>query len=298
MSNLDKESSQSSDVIEIGNFIRTLPCGREQEYSLLQEVRTGHTFAVEGSYVEAELPVTSPYGSGVLNFDGARLDSGTRQSNNSVLFQCTINDWQCGEVADDQIAAEFLDDYTFCVQRSSVSNALFFTIWPKSLGDAVLSTGDTEITLNGLAGVIEVRSGKPAISLGLHDQDLFLHVESDVSEGLFVHSDHCPRFDSKMPEHRNVKLKSNGVMVSGTHYPGSEENWLEEARKQIILSHAVNAGKETEGDYQIGQGYIYPNAMAIELALDHGEDEAREHIKFIVNFHENSTLVSSVSKAS
>jgi len=89
-----------------------------------------------------------------------------------------------------------------------------------------------DIARNGLSGVIEIRNGRPAISIGTHEESLDVHIESDVEKGLFVHTDKDVSVESA-----TWHSSSHDMEFSGLRYFTQSQNvgqsWLDNARKEI-----------------------------------------------------------------
>lgn len=142
----------------------------------------------------------------------------------TVLADFDIQDWRLS--AGDPllvIDASMKETYRFVIEQSPTSSHIFFTVYSKSYDDVCLSE-----PYNGLSGVIEIRNGRPAISIGLNADDLALHVESDIARGLYLHTDGNVRSYPKL-----FKSDSHGRDFPAQYYECEVDGWLTCARNEV-----------------------------------------------------------------
>jgi hypothetical protein len=141
-----------------------------------------------------------------------------------VLADFDIKDWRVSEDQEESMLKEHLEIYRFVIEQSQTSNAIFFKVYPKSLVGI-----DQNVTQNGISGVIEIRNGKPGMSLGLSEDDVILHIDSDVSTGLHVHHD---RF--AQPDNSVFYSHSHDLNFESLYYHTGDETWLNNAQKSMV----------------------------------------------------------------
>ncbi len=143
------------------------------------------------------------------------------QYHQKILLDCEIQDWRVAEGA--ELPDAHKENYRFVIEQSVTVNQVYFKLYPTSLDQLSRNT-----TQNGLAGVVEIRNGKPAISLGVFEEDQSVHIESDAHKGLFVHHD----FNST-PEYTSWRSESHNMEFKGYYYPCDNRIWLRKARKEL-----------------------------------------------------------------
>lgn len=167
----------------------------------------------------------------------------------TTLADFEIQDW---DIDNEDLPIEHRDVYRCKIQQSKHTRQIYFDIYPKHL-DAV----DNEVTLNGLSGVLEVRGGRPALSVGVNSEEMDLYIESINYGDLFVHkNDHIKSQIASLP----LGIGSN-YLHSGIIYKCGASAWLNEAREQLAqnalesfnfghtLTEAESNGWETADTY-------------------------------------------------
>jgi len=148
----------------------------------------------------------------------------TSPCTSNVLADFIIQDWRVTEVGDGWIGPkEHRDAYRFVIEQSPSTNQVDFHIYPK-----VMDELSDELTLNGLAGFIEIRNGKPAISLGTNEKNRPVHVESDIIEGLHIHCD-----SGSGPTRGQFKSFDHDMSFDSHYYRCNDSSWLMEVRSEI-----------------------------------------------------------------
>lgn len=141
----------------------------------------------------------------VFNADESQLANPTVR----VVADHSAYDWRLdGSDEADALPDSMKDEYRVVVERCVDSGKVSFQMYPRSLVDL----GD-ESLYQGLFGVLEIRNGKPAMSFGLTADDIGLHVESDVNNGLYIHAD-----DFDLVETRQFYSHSHGCSFDATYY--------------------------------------------------------------------------------
>jgi hypothetical protein len=141
----------------------------------------------------------------------------------NVIADFYIQDWRVSEQSEEDILNEHKDVYHFVIEQSEPTKQVFFKVYPKSLEGL-----DGDITQNGLSGVIEIRNGKPAISLGLCEDELAVHIESDLANGLYVHPE-----SFATPIAKKFYSYSHDLAFDSAFYPCAESQWIVEAQKHV-----------------------------------------------------------------
>lgn len=142
----------------------------------------------------------------------------------NVLADFTIQDYHITEVGDDWTGPkEHQDTYRFVIEQSPRTNQVYFRIYPKDMDKL-----SNELELNGLAGCIEIRNGKPAISVGTNENTLPVHIESDTIEGLHIHCD-----SGSEPTREQFESFDHGTSFDSHYYRCNDSSWLMEVRSDI-----------------------------------------------------------------
>lgn len=243
----------------------------------------GHVFEGQGiefageSLVDADTVVSQPE---VFNRDEIK------PSSSNVIADFEIQDWHLIEVGEDWTGPkEHRDKYRFVIEQSPRTHHVYFKVYPTSLDQL-----SNEVSLNGLSGVIEIRNGKPAISLGINEDDLPVHVESDIYQGLYVHKD-----SSAKSSYKPYFSFDHGTCFESTYFECDDGSWLMEARSDIAnkLFDSYNFGDliviDTGGwnidDREWNQTVYFEN--------DTGGDSIKGH--FELEFGDMSTVVTHIS---
>ena len=167
------------------------------------------------SLVDADTVVSQPE---VFNRDEIEPCS------SNVITDFQIQDWHLIEVGAGWTGPiEHRDKYRFVLEQSPESNRVYFKVYP-----SVLDGLSDEVPLNGLSGVIEIRNGKPALSLGLSENQLCLSVESDIYQGLYIHTDSFVHKSSA-----SYFSYDHGCNFDSTYYKCEDGSFLMEARSDI-----------------------------------------------------------------
>jgi hypothetical protein len=152
-----------------------------------------------------------------------------------LLVDCEIQDWRVSEQVD--LPLEQQDTFRFEITQVNQTKQVFFKLYSKNL-DLIADT----MPQIGLAGVIEVRNGRPAISIGVCEDNIGVHVESNGINGVFIH------VDKGVDVTRGYwHSSSHNMDFEGLSYQISEEDWIGEARSdianQIFDSHVFSDGR-------------------------------------------------------
>lgn len=136
----EKQKHAQTVVAEIGKIPVLLPCGGETELALLSELDTGSIFAVEGSFIEQDNDVESPYGSGLLKWadlPAKTLDS--KFSHTVIRFEVLSDDpdFDAGDYSIGDLAREA--DNGCVVARASVTHQ--YRISPERMAETLIDFG-------------------------------------------------------------------------------------------------------------------------------------------------------------
>lgn len=124
------------------------------------------------------------------------------------IIERVISDWRIGQ--GQEVAEEHRSPYTLKLTVTG-ENAWF---------DVTENGGNPD---NGLHGLIEIRNGRPAISLGISESQTDIHIESVSQTGLFVHPDsNDVPVDTDSSNHSD----SHGMDFSGIMYK-SYQNYMD-----------------------------------------------------------------------
>lgn len=208
-------------------------------------------------------------------------------STSNIIADFEIKDWHLTELGDEWDGpVEHRDNYRFVIEQSPTTSQVYFKVYPKSL-DAL----SNEVTLNGLSGVIEIRNGKPAISLGVNEDQLPIHVESDIYQGLHIH------WDAITIEKKTLLYSfDHGMKFESSYFACDDGAWLMEARTEIADNVFADYDFEPLMVTDTDEWDIIDTDWSRTVYFDneHGGDCIKG--KFDVIFGENSTVVASISE--
>jgi len=200
-------------------------------------------------------------------------------ANKSLRFTDIIKDWRISEV--ENVEHSDADEYELIIEQSH-SGAIFINLYPRSVD----IPENNEFCPQGLACIIEIRSGKPAISLGINENDLPLHFESDVHKGLYLHSDDL--IDTRSTQFHS---KSHGMAFDATYFPIGEDNWLEGTRFAIaehaFAIHDFDGLVVSNSEGWVITGDFYKKTVC----FDNPDGDTPLTGYFEIQFHPLSTMV-------
>ncbi len=154
---------------------------------------------------------------------------------NTLLADVEIRDERIAEGI--ELPGEHKDTYRLVIEKTPTDHQVRFRVYSKSL-DPVSSI----IAQHGLTGHIGIQDGKPALSLGVSEGNLSVHVRSDVQRGLFIYHD-----IGSTPYYLSMPINQNEPEVSGSYYPCDSSYWLFDARSELanraFEQHKFNHGR-------------------------------------------------------
>jgi hypothetical protein len=211
------------------------------------------------------------------------------ECNQNVIADFSIQDWHIDEVGNLWNGPkEHRDTYRFVIEQSKNNGPIYFKLYPKHLDDL-----STEISLNGLSGVIEIRNGKPGISIGINENDLPVHVESDIYQGLYIHSD-----NAAIPTSKQFYSFDHGMNFDCAYYKCGDDSWLMEARSEIA-NHLFESHDYGESLVTDTNGWRIADTDWVQRVYfenPNGGDSIAGN--FELTFGNNSTLVTDVMASS
>lgn len=200
----------------------------------------------------------------------------------SILADFNIQDWHITEMGDEWAAPkEHRDTYRFLIEQSPSTGQIYFSVYP-----CLLDNLSNDIELNGLSGCIEIRNGKPAMSIGTNESSLPIHIESDICHGIHVHS------DTGVDPVRSEFISYDHDMTFKTHYyVFNTDSWIMKVRSELA--------EKTFSDYDFGSMNVVEDD-GWKIDSDHwtkgvyfentdGGDSIKGH--FELTFAANSTVV-------
>lgn len=203
----------------------------------------------------------------------------------TVVVDKDIMDWRLASGDESQeVAAEFRDTYRMVIEQFAGTNQVYFTVYPKHL-DGVTR----DIPRNGLSGLLEIRDGKPAMSFGLNDENLTIHVESDIVNGFHVYHDSLDTYDSMFSS------DSKGRDIRSLYYCHGEDGWLIDAREEVAAQHH-NQHFDKQGYVKSSNPWCTTGDTLTRIVEFRREDGFENEVEIIsVTFHPKSTMVKAVN---
>lgn len=199
-----------------------------------------------------------------------------------IIADFNMRDWRL--VAGDSlngISIDQTDIYRVLIEQDVNLNRVFFKVYSTTFDDVRLTE-----PLNGLSGVIEVRNGKPAISLGLEENNLPLHIESDIISGLYVHSD-----NNIDVSNREFFSTSHRIPFESTHYELAESSWIMAARSEIANSLFESAELSEGNLIDTGSWFCDDTDWALSFYVEGDSDGESKRYEYRVKFANESTIV-------
>lgn len=208
----------------------------------------------------------------------------TKSPSINCLADVNMQDWKVTQSCEaNSVPAEHRDTYRCVVEISIPDNQIYFKVYPASLDQI-----STELTQNGISGLIEIRNGKPAISIGLHESELPIHIESDVMQGIYIHSD-----SGTSPNIKPLYSESHQHYFNCQFYKCCNPDWLDMTRRELAELHYAahdfgenipidDSGWETMGD-DMSRIVFFENPA--------GGDSLKG--RFLIRFHNDSIQIKS-----
>ncbi|KZX73202.1 hypothetical protein A3715_15925 [Oleiphilus sp. HI0009] len=218
-------------------------------------------------------------------FNGSDFNETEENLTSTVLANFEIQDWHITELGKDWTGPKsHKDTYRFVIEQSPNTQQVYFKLYPTSLDKSY-----NDLAQNGLSGMIEVRNGKPAISLGLEECSLPIHIESDVTNGLYLHTDDI---------NKTVKPYfsfDHGMNFDAVYYSCGDNAWLREARSTIAdhLFENHNFGKSIVSE--TGGWNIDDDTWSLTVYFENESEEGSTKGHYEVGFCSDSTVVDYVS---
>lgn len=212
---------------------------------------------------------------------GAATETAAPSLVSELLSDREVRDWHLSEMSESEWNGpqSHRDTYRLKVEQTGNSGQLFFSLYPASLDRL------EDAPFNGLSGCIEIRNGRPAISLGLQPDDHPLHVESDIHTGLFVHND-----DNCHPVHSDFSSFDHGAKFSGFYYDCAEKNWLADTRRQIAEVRIADALYNTDVEER-GSWEVHGDQWSQIVFCVDSEGGSSVSKLYRLDFHPDSTMV-------
>lgn len=196
------------------------------------------------------------------------------------LSDIVIQDPLKASLFGDTESLDQLQPHRLKVSLTDDHSALEFALYPHSLD----SLHDI-IPKNGIAGRIEVRNGRPAMSLGLAEGELPIHIESDVFAGFDFHTD--PFVTSK----QSFYDFNHGESIAKRHFKLASSEWLHSVRR-ILANKAFEEYDFGNQVIQDSSGWEISDSewkQTLYIEDPDGGDSMKE--RFNVQFSEGFAIV-------
>jgi hypothetical protein len=202
----------------------------------------------------------------------------------SIIADFEIQDWKIKEGVD--LPAEHKEVYRCVIEQSVSTSQVYFRLYPK-----VLDVCSDDLALNGFSGVLEVRNGKPAMSIGVNEDNICVHIESDAHSGVYVHTD-----QDVPPQPLSWHSASHDINFPALYYRCDQGAWLMEARSEI--ANKVFEGYQFQHDLLVSDtgGWSIEDGYWKQVCyFDNptGGDTIKGYVE--LNFAKDSTMVLSMS---
>lgn len=201
------------------------------------------------------------------------------------IANTTIRDWSLSEdgveaklpikITDPDVPitlpVNIMGEYSLLVEIHKSTKQVFFGLHNSSLN------AHEDLLKTGLHGMIEIRDGFPAISVGITPDENILHITSNTSNKLTV----IPETNDDKPEWIDAPM--NGGFHTGLCFNIDEYDSLAEHRKTLgdtVFESAVKESSGTAKDWEIDGDNWSKEFVFLELAPN-GLERVTLHLNFI-----------------
>lgn len=197
------------------------------------------------------------------------------------LINTTIADWRLSDGYErEELAPEHQGDYTLNIEVSNNSKQVFFNVYNKSFDDH-----KSTIHPMGLSGLIEIRNGVPAMSIGISPDENIIHLLSNNSTELAV----IKEIESDKPTWMPVDFASN--KDNGLVFSVENEELLQEARL-VLADEAFTNHDFGDIDVKDDSGWeVEDNSWVKVVFLECTDDRSSVKKEFKVLFTDNGTHI-------
>jgi hypothetical protein len=156
--------------------------------------------------------------------------SESASSATTTLLDTTIRDWRLSEGhAESDLKPEHLGNYALKLEMSNNSKQLWFSVYNKAF-----DRHPKDIHPSGLHGVLEIRDGLPALSVGIDPDANVIHIHSNTSNELAV----VKEVESDKPTWKPIEFID--AKFTGLCFEVDDYETLMEAR--TLLAHDAFGG--------------------------------------------------------
>ncbi len=208
-----------------------------------------------------------------------------------TLLSSQIKDWRLGEDKTiNDLKPEQRKQYSIELKQRPDTCQLEFMI----TNSCLLNPNLSGVTPLGMSGVIEIRDGYPAISLGINSDENILHVVSDGYSKLSV-----------IPELNDDQLFWEPIQITEQKHNGLSLDVGDSYSEELNDSQRLVAQHELEHyDFKplvvkdLGNWECNDNVWTIPVYLesDDEEMESSDKINFTVTFFDNSSNIKSIEE--
>ena len=205
------------------------------------------------------------------------------------MLTLDVQDWRLSrEIGDvEPVPVEQQTTYTLRIQQAMHSGQILFSISHKELEGEYYD----KLSSRGLNGMIEIRNGLPAISLGVDENEHDLHIVSDAVNGLYV----VPDNNLDRPIWKPAIL-SDAIFNTSLYFESEDREWLTDARRLIaeeqFANHSFDLTVVDDSGWVVSDN-VWKKPVFLE------KDSCNDTVKsvFTVAFYNQSVTVESVSES-
>lgn len=219
------------------------------------------------SCVDAETVLDQPE---IFNTDTMAYTDGT-----IVISDTVINDWHMSEIGEGWIApTSHKQPYRLLVEQCVNSKRIFFNIIPQIMDEL-----SHDVVKKGLSGLLEIRNGVPGMSFGEHEDDLSIHVYTDLKEGISI------VFDSETDIiKKDYYSYDHGTSLPALLYKSPDPDYLDQVRQLLAEKHLSELD---HGDWVVtdtGNWSSDNEIWCCPVYLEHIKDQRKKRITVNVAF--------------
>lgn len=206
-----------------------------------------------------------------------------RQMMNNILLNDSMSDWRNYDQEVDEVPAHERENYAIEIERVSGTGQLYISI----MND--LSLEKNNVIPSGMSLFIEIRDGKPTVSIGIHEDNNIIHVQSDNNSKLCVINEGCAQ-----PQFEEIDL--NGINTKCiTYSTGQTENFSN--LLDSIAEHAFESYDFGDEVIETHNGWETSDGVYRKTVFIQNKDPVEATISkvFSIEFFDNSTNINSIS---
>lgn len=151
-----------------------------------------------------------------------------------TIFESVIQDWRLVNSVD-PVPGQGGAKYKLRIEQNQDTGQVWFEVIDLDLSESL--TAGTAAKPLGLFGVIDIRHGKPGISLGVNEKASRLHILADPIQGLHLYSDNL----QDKPKVSSIPWYDSDMSIPSLLFmEPDQQKWLNDVRRLFCIREITN----------------------------------------------------------